>query len=281
MRIELVKPSQHGLGHLLNPTDPDSDDRDWIGPVWRGLLDQTRSVATAEPEWLDLPAVSRLTNSSPHFNRLFGKLNEGKSYSERIKPFNFVLIAFVAVHERPADDQEMVLIAPYSNDPARWQQMRWINRYSGRTYQITTEPSNAVERPGLVTVKTYRDIFAAYATNPEPKSADPGGTACHRQTVGLLQRRHVHARTISHIGKEANRLEDAQAGLVSRQGEILNAYDDPELLHFREAVLPKLRELGVREVARRTGHSVAAVHAVLAGRAQPRADSRVRYLKTL
>jgi hypothetical protein len=27
---ELVKWSEHGLGHLLNPTDPDSEDRAWI-----------------------------------------------------------------------------------------------------------------------------------------------------------------------------------------------------------------------------------------------------------
>jgi len=26
--------SEHGLGHLLNPTDPESDDREWIAQVW-------------------------------------------------------------------------------------------------------------------------------------------------------------------------------------------------------------------------------------------------------
>jgi len=29
--------SEHGLGHLLNPTDPDSDDREWIAQVWQGI----------------------------------------------------------------------------------------------------------------------------------------------------------------------------------------------------------------------------------------------------
>jgi hypothetical protein len=26
--------SEHGLGHLLNPTDPDRDDREWTGQAW-------------------------------------------------------------------------------------------------------------------------------------------------------------------------------------------------------------------------------------------------------
>ncbi|SRR6266540_2535995 len=34
----LRKPSEHGLGHLLNPTDPDDPDRDWIGEAWQFIL---------------------------------------------------------------------------------------------------------------------------------------------------------------------------------------------------------------------------------------------------
>src|SRR5713101_1984909 len=30
--------SQHGLGHLLNPTDPESDHRDWIAQVWLNII---------------------------------------------------------------------------------------------------------------------------------------------------------------------------------------------------------------------------------------------------
>jgi hypothetical protein len=36
----LRKPSEHGLGHLLNPTDPDSPDRDWIRQAWQRILDE-------------------------------------------------------------------------------------------------------------------------------------------------------------------------------------------------------------------------------------------------
>jgi hypothetical protein len=34
----LVKWSGHGLAHLLNPTDPESTDRDWIRQAWEWLL---------------------------------------------------------------------------------------------------------------------------------------------------------------------------------------------------------------------------------------------------
>src|SRR5207247_5607647 len=33
---DITKPSQHGLGHLLNPSHPKSGSRDWIAAGWRG-----------------------------------------------------------------------------------------------------------------------------------------------------------------------------------------------------------------------------------------------------
>lgn len=40
------------------------------------------------------------------------------------------------------------------------------------------------------------------------------GQTCRRQTVGLLGRRAVHAGAVHLVGKESNRLEDVQDGLV-------------------------------------------------------------------
>jgi hypothetical protein len=36
--------SEHGLGHVLNPTDPDSDDRDWISALWEHELSRAREA---------------------------------------------------------------------------------------------------------------------------------------------------------------------------------------------------------------------------------------------
>jgi len=245
MTVELVKASQHGLGHLLNPTDPDSPNRDWINDTWQRVISNALELPIADPAWLDVPAVGRLTISSPHLHRLLAALNEDRAYHEQIKPFNFLLIAFVSILERPADDQHMVLIAPYANNPRDWSRMPWINRYSTRTYTITPISSEGYERDGLVTVKTYRDVLTEYATHTEAKSADPTGRPCTRRTTGLLERRHVTVRTITHIGKEANQLEDVQAGLHARQDDVLNAYDDTEQLRF-EAALTRILQQGER-----------------------------------
>lgn len=94
---------------------------------------------------------------------------------------------------------------------------------------------------------------------------------------GLLTRRSLNARTMIHVGKEANELEAVQSGLSQDQRDLLNEYNDPEQVHFERVVRPRLRELGPREVQRRTGHSLGAIHAVLSGSSQPRPGALERY----
>jgi transposase len=162
-------------------------------------------------------------------------------------------------------------------DPDRWTQHAWLNRFNGRTYQITTEPSNGRIRPGLVTVKTHRDTILDYATHPEPKSLAADGSVCDRKTAGLLTRRPVTPTIILHVGKESNRLEEAQLGLLDDSDQPLNRYGDAQLAVFRELVVPVLKDLGVRETARRTGHGLGSVSAALAGRSTPRFGALCRY----
>ena len=172
----------------------------------------------------------------------------------------------------------LVLIAPYETDRDRWLAMPWINRYSGSVYHLTLEPSAGREREGLVTPKAYRDILAAYLAHEEAKSLAPDGGPCDPPTSGLLLHRPVLVRTITHVGKEANQLEDTLTGLVANQNERLNNYEDPERTYFRDQVVPHLLErYGVRGTARRLNLSVATVHAVLKNGAYPRAASRRKY----
>jgi hypothetical protein len=37
--------SEHGLGHLLNPTDPESDDREWIAQAWLNIVRRTLGLS--------------------------------------------------------------------------------------------------------------------------------------------------------------------------------------------------------------------------------------------
>jgi hypothetical protein len=275
----LRKPSEHGLGQLLNPIDPDDESRDWIAESWQFILRGHAGRPDAEPDWLDRSAVARTAITSPRLRRQFRTLNRGKSYDHQIKPFNFLLVTFIDILERPADERHIVLIASYEANRNRWLGMCWTNRYSGRTYHLSLEPSEGRERVGIVTPKTYRDILNGYRAHEESKSLAASGVPCEPLTAGLLRRRPVVTRAVMHIGKEANHLEDTLAGLIVQEDERTNTYDDAAQRHFFDHVVPVLRErLGIRETARRTHMSVAAVHSVLAGGAYPRAANRQRYL---
>jgi hypothetical protein len=270
----LRKPSGHGLGHLLDPIDPEEENgQDWIEETWTHIL-----TGEDPPEWVKDPAVARTSVSTPSMLRLFEGVNHDKPYSEQIKPFNFLSAAFVHPIERPADDDRIVLVAPYEQDPALRAQQLWINRFNGRSYRITTQPSDGRVRPELVTVKTYHETILDYATHPEPKSHGPDDRPCDRTTIGLLARRPVTPTIIAHIGKESNRLEDAQLGLLDASDDHLNRYSDANRQIFRELVVPILKKLGVRETARRTGLGLGAVSAALSGKSTPRPAAIARYL---
>jgi hypothetical protein len=49
---ELADTKQHGLGHLLNPTDPESESRDWISELWEYIV-RTDALGqqAVEPKW--------------------------------------------------------------------------------------------------------------------------------------------------------------------------------------------------------------------------------------
>lgn len=157
--------------------------------------------------------------SSPAVARALAGLNAGKPYSAQIKPFNFLLSCHVAPFGHPpgTDPAPFHLIAPFESDPRRWLAMEWTDQYTGKQYRIATGNEAG---PGMVRVKTYGDVLAEYEHHPEPKAADAHGATCTRRTVGLLRRRRIQIEGIRYIGKESNKLEDVQAGLVHDPGEV-------------------------------------------------------------
>lgn len=52
--------------------------------------------ADIEEKYADFYAISQLTVSTSHTLNKFKKLNEGKPWEEKIKPFNFCLVGFQA-----------------------------------------------------------------------------------------------------------------------------------------------------------------------------------------
>lgn len=87
--------SEHGLGHLLNPTDPETEDREWIAEAWLGMTRKAFGLPTHNPSFENRPAVGRISITSPAVMRPLEKLNEGKKYVDKIKPFNFLVTCHV------------------------------------------------------------------------------------------------------------------------------------------------------------------------------------------
>ena len=234
--------SLHGLGHLLNPTDTNSEDRDWIGQVWFNMLRRFYQLATQKLSFDELPAVGRVSVSSPAAMRSFSSFNMGKPYYGQLKPFNFVLACQVRQlgHPTGTEPEHFHLIAPFDGDPKQWIKSDWIDQYTGNLYRITTQGHHGTQETARV--KTYGEHLHQYEFHPEAKCADAEGNTCERQTVGLLQRRHVLIDGIRYIGKESNALEDVEAGLVHSTESVYTEYCDPKRDKWATKILPALRK---------------------------------------
>jgi hypothetical protein len=185
-------------------------------------------------------------------------------------------------HPKGADPKRFALVAPYESDPTKWATLPWRNVYDhdGPNYRICGETlisRGGVSLPqGVVGVKTYRDVLAAYRRHPEAKSLGPNGRPCSRRTVGLLARRPVQALSVTHVGKEANLLDEIQAGLIGDEEQVLAEYADLRCDEWQRLVLPVLKEIPVRHVASQAGLAVSTVAELRLGRSRPQPDTRAR-----
>lgn len=132
--------SEHGLGHLLNPTDPESEDREWIAQVWQGMIHSSLGMPTENLGFGHQPVIGRTSITSPAMMRPLEKLNEGMAYVDKIKPFNFMVTCHVKPlgHPPGVDPGRFHLIAPYQTDSREWLKNTWTDQYSGKDYKIIT-----------------------------------------------------------------------------------------------------------------------------------------------
>jgi hypothetical protein len=260
----LRKWSEHGLGHLLNPTDPDADERDWMKQVWLNLAREGQGLPVTEPAWLDLPAVSRVSVSGWQLNELLKGLDRAADYLARVKPGNFLLIAQADPYM--SGDDWPVLVAPYERNPRKWLGLPWLDRKTSDESTVTTDDREAGS--GVVRVKSYRDVLDAYRVHPDAKSLGPDGQPCGPETVGLLGRRHVTAASLSHVGKETNKLEQVTTGEEDDPEEVYALYERPgerlDVLRQALALYPRVK------VAREAGITRANLTHIIQAKAVPR-----------
>jgi hypothetical protein len=275
----LCKWSEHGMGRLLNPTDPESADRDWIRQYWEGITMEALAQAYQWPDWLDPPAIGRISASSPQTLTPFTMWNRRKSYRDQVKPFNFLLTAFVARYGHPpgVDPVHFHLVAPYVADPRKRGKLPWTNLYdeTGARYRITTSRSDHIAA-GVVRVKTCRDELEEYRAHAETKSLAPDRTMGVGGTMGQLHRRPVTARYRTHVGKESNRLEAVDAGLIHDPDEVYTEYVDPQHDPEWEMLVAALKTILRAWLMQETGLDRSTITRLRNGRTRPTATTRVK-----
>ncbi len=252
--LEIGPRSEHGLAHVLPPLDLTRDE--WVDQAWRLLAATDLGVVVDDPDWLDDPALTRHTITSPRLLEPFRTWNAGRPYREQIKPNSFMLVAHVAPLGEPpgVDPQRLRLVAPYTADLSAWESLRFRNLYdpAGPDYRITTTRWDNTEGPrplDLVEVTTYRQLLRQYHCHAEAKYTNAEGPGS--SGIGWLERRAVRPSRVTTIGKETNKLDDVQAGLYATADGILTQYGsrDVEL----EQALAALAHMSGREVQRLTG----------------------------
>ena len=117
-------------------------------------------------------------------------------------------------------------------------------------------------------VKTYRDVLDAYLFHPESKSMGPDGKPCGRATRGVLDRRPVTCLGIAYIGKESNKLEEGQMGLIHKIVDVLTEF--PKFsCPWESYVVPVLKEIPVPVLMDESGLSRRTIQRLRNGHSRP------------
>ncbi|HDQ07343.1 MAG TPA: hypothetical protein ENN44_00945 [Methanoculleus sp.] len=183
--FNLVDYKLHGLGHLSNPFS--SDVKDWQGVIWEDILKLQYGFITEADlieKYENFFAMSRLTVSTSHVHKRFKTVNKGKEWREQIKPFSFYLAGFHAVEE---DGNSVKPLCPFSKESQEVVHRHFIDYQSGEIMG------------GTRYFKRLGKTILQYLDHPEHKFDGD---------VGFLERRHIVAHGVIHIGKEANSVSE-------------------------------------------------------------------------
>ncbi len=124
----------------------------------------------------------------------------------------------------PLDRDRCRLIAPFERDPREWPGLEWRDLYTGHSCRVQASGSGG---PGVAVATSIAELVDEYWNHTEGKSDAPEGGRCLPETRGLLQHRPVTVASITPIGKETNRLVEAEEGTL---GDV-----DDLVLHYRDA----------------------------------------------
>jgi hypothetical protein len=271
--IEIIKPSEHGLGIVyvpdkrprykpVNCKDQETDYPRWIVETWeRLLLEHFRNLEDPENAlvsrelWFDnLPAVMRVRVTTPNVLKALRERDPGAA-----KPYNFALSPILI---NPSSD--CTLIAPASKHSGEWLARDYTEIHSGQTVKLFSEYNGRVLTP-----QTLSSVIWRHFLHPEDKSLSPGGERCGAYTRGLLLRRPIQAMTpLIFIGKEIERRsqEGEDVSVLGNSGPI--KYHPRQRIKTRAAgpgTIARARRFGLRQLMRESGKSQHSVQRFLDG----------------
>jgi transcriptional regulator with XRE-family HTH domain len=180
----------------------------WHYDVWCAIL---RAALAGEPDnvrfdyhpALHGPTVSHFTASSPEYLGWFKRWNEGKAYSDQIKPFGFLYILHLSrlaghpdtaadpLDEADRDNDDVSPVAPFDKD---------LKAAVARAFDRSSPDHAPVDVNRL---QTYSEMLAAYPFRAENKFLNG-----RPFDSGHTERRHILATSINLIGKEADRMDE-------------------------------------------------------------------------
>lgn len=215
------KASAHGLGHLSPPYGdddpahgvPDPIDalpsigvRRWQYDYWFHILKAAidghpNKVSRDYHSSLKKCAAMRYGATSPGLLKWMAMYNGGKRVNAQVRPFGFMMTFMVSALTNRVGEENITLEPPKPGRPSKRPDVRPVASYNADPETAARSAfcrlsGEAVERRLL---RTYVSALRAYHLSPEPKFEN----ASFRDQ-GRTVRRHVVARFVQLIGKEAN-----------------------------------------------------------------------------
>jgi hypothetical protein len=187
---------------------------------------------------------------------------------EAARPYTFVISPVLAF-------SNTVLVARFCDKPSLWDDLEYVSVDTGEKGKLRNWTLQVDGKLVPLVKQTMGDVIRKYGERPEFKSLGPDGSLCKKNTVGLLRRRPVIAKSISQlIGKEVDRGTSEDAFVAG--GEQLMKYQSWKMEAFPKA----LKKLSDREIARRTGLAApiqVGPRQFVSGQTNPRGWSRITF----
>lgn len=211
----IVHASSHGLGYLYFPNskwNKKVEAPQWVCEAWEYIIKNDPNAN--RPSWFSRPAMMRVAMTTPKVRiwKAIEKQQTELPYKDQFKPSNFVvtpIIAKVGIDGRKdgfpkgINQEEFMLVAPFSNNPKKWFGPHYINVHDGKRYTLAPLKK---KKDHEASAYTLEHIVRMHTSHAESKSLGPDGSPCTFLTRGLLQRTPIRAQGLPRfIGKETDR----------------------------------------------------------------------------